>query len=201
MYYLYGIYNKLNGKLYVGFTVSMRRRWYEHRKHTKKLSKYSYAVHYAMSKYGFDNFIYKQIDFALSLNEANQKEVAWIKELKSFGYQLYNETDGGDGTKGNTGHKWTEKRKRAMSKLNSGEGNPMYGVQLFGETNGNYGKKMKPHVKEKLLAIRSKITEEQVKEMRDLYATGNYKQADLCRKYNLSAAQVCRILKGTRWQN
>lgn len=199
MYHLYGIYNTLNGKIYIGFTVNMKRRWYEHKKHTKKLSKYSFAVHYAMNKYGLQNFIYKQIDSASSLEEANQKEMAWIKELKALGYQLYNETDGGDGTKGNTGHKWTEERKLKMRALNSGEGNPMYGIQLFGEANGNYGKKMKPHVKETLLKIRAKVTKEQAKEICDLFSTGQYKQAELCKKFNLSAAQISRIINGKRW--
>lgn len=199
MYYLYGIFNKTNGKLYVGFTVDMKRRWYEHTKHSKKLTKNSFAIHYAINKYGVQNFIYKKIDEATDLDQANKKEIAWIKELKLSGYQLYNETDGGDGTRGATGHKWPDERKQHMSKLNSGEGNPMYGVQLYGETNGNYGKKMQPHVKEALLKVRAKVTKEQSKEICDLFSTGKYKQVELCKKFNLSAAQISRIISGKRW--
>ena len=200
MYYLYGIFNKLNGKLYIGFTVNMKRRWYEHTKHSKKLTGYSFAIHYAINKYGIQNFIYKKIDEANNLDEANKKEIGWIKELKLLGYQLYNETEGGDGTKGNTGHKWTRERKRRMSKLNSGKSNPMYGIQLFGEANGNYGKGMKPHVKSVLLKIRSKVNQAQVEEIRYLFATGKYKQSELCKIFHLSAAQVSRIISGKRWK-
>lgn len=195
MFYLYLILNTVNSKMYVGITNNPNKRWARHKSDAKSNRKQ--AIHCAIYKYGEEKFLFKIAEQLSTWEEANQKEMEWIKFLKENYYQLYNETEGGDGVYGT---KWTDERKQKMRELNAGEGNPMYGVQLFGEANGNYGKKMKTHVKEKLLSIRSKITEEQVKEMRSLYATGNYKQTDLCRKYNLSAAQVCRILRGTRWQ-
>lgn len=193
MFYLYLIYNFINGKIYVGITNNPKTRWRRHKSDAKSNRKQ--AIHCAIHKYGADKFSFKVIEEIDTWEEANKQEVQWIKFLKENSYQVYNETDGGDGV---TGTKWTDERKRRMSKLNSGKGNPMYGVQLFGEANGNYGKKMKPHVKEALLKIRTKVTDEQVKEIRKLYTTGRYKQSELSRQFNLSAAQICRIVKGKR---
>ncbi len=194
MFYLYLIFNTINGKLYVGITNNPRERWKRHKSDAK--SKKRYAVHCAINKYGADKFAFKVIEELETKEQANDREAEWIKFLKENSYQVYNETDGGDGV---TGTKWTEERKRRMSRLNSGEGNPMHGVQLFGKANGNYGNSMKSHVKEALLKVRAKITKEQVKEICDLFATGKYKQAELCRIFSLSAAQISRIVNGKRW--
>jgi len=196
MFYLYLIYNFINGKIYVGITNNPKTRWRRHKSDAKSNRKQ--AIHCAIHKYGADKFSFKVIEEIDTWEEANKQEVQWIKFLKENSYQVYNETDGGDGV---TGTKWTDERKRRMSKLNSGKGNPMYGVQLFGKANGNYGKKMKPHVKEALLKIRAKVTKEQAKKMCDLFSTGQYKQVELCKMFNLSAAQVSRIINGKRWKN
>lgn len=199
MYNLYGIFNKLNGKLYIGITNNPKRRWYEHTKNSKKITEQSYAIHLAMNKYGIQNFIYKTIEAVQNLAEANAKEIIWIKELKELGYQLYNETDGGDGTKGRLGIPLSESHKKRLSELNSGSGNPMYGVQLFGEANGNFGKEMKPHVKQELLKHRRKLSDIQIKEVKSLFATNNYTQTQLSKQFNVSLTQIHRIVKGKSW--
>lgn len=196
MFHLYLIYNTVNGKLYVGITKNPQKRWARHKSDAKTNRKQ--AVHCAINKYGSDKFIFRVIEDIDTLDLANQREIEWIKTLKEVGHQLYNETNGGDGVKGT---QWTEDRKQRMSKLNSGSGNPMYGVQLFGSDNGNYGLHMKSHVKETLLKIRCKVTKEQVEEIRNLFATGNYKQTELCKLFNLSAAQISRIVNGKRWND
>jgi group I intron endonuclease len=178
----------------VGITNNPKERWKRHKSDAK--SKKRFAVHCAIAKYGYDKFVFKVIEELETKEQANEREAMWIKSLKENSYQIYNETDGGDGV---TGTKWTEDRKQRMSKLNSGEGNPMYGVQLFGETNGNYGKEMKIHVKEALLKVRAKITKEQVSEINEMFKSGKYKQSELCKMFNLSAAQISRIVNGKRW--
>lgn len=196
MFYLYGIYNIINGKIYIGITNNPKERWKRHKSDAK--SKKRYAIHCAINKYGADKFLFKIIEELETKGRANDREVIWIKFLKENSYQIYNETDGGDGV---TGTKWTNERKQRMSKLYSGEGNPMYGVQLFGEANGNYGKQMKPHVKKTLLKYRSKVNKEQVQEICKLFESGQYKQSELCKKFNLSAAQISRIVNGKRWNH
>lgn len=196
MFYLYLIFNTINGKLYVGITNNPKERWKRHKSDAK--SKKKYAVHCAINKYGADKFVFKIIEELETKEQANDREAIWIKSLKENSYQVYNETDGGDGV---TGTKWTEERKRRMSKLNSGKGNPMYGVRLLGDANGNYGNSMKPHVKEALLKVRAKITKEQAQEINEMFKGGKYKQSELCKMFNLSAAQISRIVNGKRWNN
>lgn len=198
MYTLYGIFNKITGKIYIGITKNFKRRLYEHKKNSKNITSKSYAVHHAIVKYGWKNFIFKPIEQLSDLDAANLKEMEWIKFLKENGYQLYNETDGGDGTKGHS-HLWTEEQKNIMSKKMSGENNPMYGVQLFGEANGNFGKEMKPHVKGELLKYRRKLTDEQILEIQSLYDAGNYTQTSLSKQFNVSLTQIHRIVKGKSW--
>lgn len=200
MYHVYGIFNKLNGKLYVGITKNLKRRWYEHRKNSKNITAKSYAIHHAIAKYGIENFEFKSIEKLPDLDTANAREVELIKFLKETGQQLYNETNGGDGTKGHS-HPWTEEQKKNMSIKMSGPNNPMYGVQLFGEANGNYGKEMKPHVKQELLKHRRKLTDEQIQEVQNLFSTGNYTQTQLSKQFNISLTQTHRIVKGKSWGN
>lgn len=200
MYSIYGIFNTINNKLYIGLTNNLKRRWQEHKKCSKKITSRSYAVHYAIYKYGVENFIVKEIDIAIDLNSANLLEMMWIKELKSMGHQLYNETPGGDGVKGYH-RKWTEEQKQAASIKNSGSKNPMYGVQLFGSDNGNFGKTMKPHVKEILLKCRRKLSDEQITEIRQLYSTGNYTQTALSIQFNCNLTTIHDIVHNRNWSD
>lgn len=194
--FLYIIYNKLNGKMYVGITNDPIKRWKRHKSCAKSgnLQK-MYAIHHAMNKYNVENFIFKIIEELPNLNSALEAEIKWIKLLKDMKYQLYNETNGGEG---GFGIKWTDERKEKMSILNSGKGNPMYGKQLFGAANGNYGKKMKPHVKETLKQYRRKLSEEQVDEIRKLHTAGNT-QTSLSKQFNVSLSVIHRIVHNQSW--
>lgn len=65
--------------------------------------------------------------------------------------------------------------------------------------NGNFGKGMKPHVKETLLQIRRKLTQEQVDEMRKLYEQENYRIIDLSEKYGITISTAFRIVNYQSW--
>lgn len=169
-YFLYGIYNTVNGKLYIGITADCNKRWQKHIRMAK--SKTKYAIHWAISKYGSDNFIFKQIEEYDNWIDACNKEIQWIKCLKENTYQLYNETDGGDGT---------------------------LGVRRYGADNPNFGKEMKPHVKETLIKIRRKLSDDQIQEIISLYTSGNYSQTQLSKQYDVSLTQIHRIVNGKSW--
>lgn len=47
----------------------------------------------------------------------------------------------------------------------------------------------------------SKLTENDVKEIRSLYSSGNYSQNDLAKKYNISQTTVWRVINRTNWQH
>lgn len=167
--YLYGIYNKINGKLYVGITNNCKHRWSRHKR--KANEKIRHAIHLAIAKYGLSNFEFKPMQTYASWEDACAGERSWIAMLKEFGQQLYNETDGGEGS---------------------------FGVRRYGKDNPNFGKKMKPHVQTELLKHRTKLTDIQVEELKKKFATSNYTQTALAEEFKISLTQVHRIIHGRR---
>lgn len=79
---IYKITNQLNGKVYVGQSVDIHRRWNQHKQEGKKLI-HKYPLYLAMNKYGIENFTFKVIE-ECSQQELDTREQYWIKELKSL---------------------------------------------------------------------------------------------------------------------
>lgn len=99
MGYIYKITNQINNKCYIGQTTrNVEIRWNEHiRKANTLKQNETYAIHYALAKYGIQNFTFKIIDQCP--NELlDEKETYWIKFYNSF-YDGYNLTKGGKTTK------------------------------------------------------------------------------------------------------
>lgn len=195
--FLYFIYNKINGKLYVGITKNIKVRWSKHISVSNGNKKYRQSIHFAIKKYGADNFDFKIIEELSNIDSANAREIEWIKTLKENNYVLYNETNGGEGA---GGFKWTDAQKQVASNRMLGSKNKMYGVRLLGSANGNFGKKMKPHVKEILLKCRRKLTENDIIQIRLLYNNNNT-QTSISKMYNISLSQVHHIVHNQSWCN
>ena len=85
---IYKITNKINGKIYIGQSNNIKRRFLEHTYRDKL------PIDMAIKKYGKDNFSFEILE-ECSLEELNEKETYWIKKLKSLEYG-YNCTVGGD---------------------------------------------------------------------------------------------------------
>jgi len=196
--YLYLIYNIKNGKLYVGITNNPKVRWKRHisTAHSVSDKVKKSAIHFAIKKWGENNFIFKKIETYPDLHTACEKEIEWIKLLKDLKYQLYNETDGGEGV---IGREITEEERKQRSKRMKGEKNYFYGKKLYGPANGHYGHKMKPHVKKILRKHMCKLTDDQVKEIRKLYATKRYTQTKLSEMFNVSLTQIHKIVNNKQW--
>lgn len=113
---IYKIVNKLNGKTYVGQTIStISHRFSQHKKASTKYNTYLYN---AIKKYGIDNFKIEQIDTASSLEELNNKEIYWIKTLNTKYPNGYNIANGGNGVKGFKHSAETKELLRLKSKGN-----------------------------------------------------------------------------------
>lgn len=137
---IYCITNKINGKIYVGYTKSeLVDRWDGHVKDSQREGKSSYnrILMSAIRKYGIESFVMEKIDDAANAWEAGEKEKFWIKELGSKGKNGYNMTDGGEGVKG-----WvmTEERRKQLSIQNGGENNYWYGK--YTSQSPHYGKNL-----------------------------------------------------------
>lgn len=86
--YIYKTTNLLNGKIYVG------------QRKSKEFIKSYYGsgtlIRKSIEKYGKENFSVELIDFAMSADELDEKEIWYIKKLKSkHTYGNYNLADGG----------------------------------------------------------------------------------------------------------
>jgi group I intron endonuclease len=183
-YYIYTIFNHINGKIYVGQTNDPKTRWNNHiwtafSKKEKKQKK-QYYIHKAIKKYGVDNFIFTIIQTLNNRAELNAAEKYWIKFFQSknneFGYNL---TDGGDGCEGrmvsqetrnkigkaSKGHITTEETRKKISKT-------LTGVPLSPERREKLSITNKGHL----------VSEETRQKIREK-ATGRKRSKELAQKY------------------
>jgi len=92
---IYGLINKLNGKRYVGMTKGLA----ENRIKVH-FQRNATPIQHAIKKYGFQNFSWKVLAIARTLDELKKKEVLWIRRWNCKSPNGYNLTDGGDGITG-----------------------------------------------------------------------------------------------------
>jgi group I intron endonuclease len=106
---------------YIGITYRGldKRKWEHYNKANKGETKTPLAK--AIQKYG-KSIVWEVLDLGLSKQEAKDKEILYISELKAQGIKLYNVTLGGDipWNSGKTGFKWSEESiaKRTESRKN-----------------------------------------------------------------------------------
>lgn len=92
---IYKITNTVNGMVYIGQTKgSLERRWSQHKAAVhKKWARFK--LQKAIEQFGAEAFTVEQIDCAETKEEANEKEMHWIKEYNSFEHG-YNSSIGGN---------------------------------------------------------------------------------------------------------
>lgn len=236
MFCIYLIFNKVNGKIYVGKSQDAVVRFRDHLKiarggKEKYHGSYSY-IHAALNKYGFDNFIVRVVEQDIfDEQSAFSKEKEWIELLKNGGYVIYNLTDGGDGA---TGHKMSEAGRKKLSEIhlgkepwNKGKQTPddvrdkqsasainrfMIGIHprrgkpshLRGKKRSDgFGEKISkskkgvPQSKEHTLSL-SKLTEEQVKQIRALIEQG-VSNKDIAALFGVHRDTISRIKNNKTW--
>lgn len=128
---IYKITNKINNKIYIGQTIeSLEKRWSRHNWKCTK-SRNAMAITNAIIKYGKENFIIEQIDYANTIEELNNKEVYYIDYFNTMSPNGYNLKTGGDNkrlsdetkkkiSEGNKGKKRTEETKKKLSDSHKG---------------------------------------------------------------------------------
>ena len=88
---IYKIVNTVNGKKYVGSTVNMKQRWYEHKHYLARNLHHSPKLQYAWNKYGEDAFEFSVIEECKPIKEVLlEREQFWIDELHAHGKTGYN---------------------------------------------------------------------------------------------------------------
>ena len=94
---IYKIENKINGKIYVGQSIHITKRWSQH-KNNYLSSTHQSALYEAFKKYGLDNFTFSIIE-ECDLTELDNKEIFWITKLNTLVPNGYNISCGGQGRK------------------------------------------------------------------------------------------------------
>lgn len=94
---IYKIENKINGKVYIGQSVNIERRWKDHKTvyTCKKDHTYNYPLYKAFRKYGIKNFAFDVIE-ECKPSELNNLEKFWVDYYDSY-TKGYNQTLGGYG--------------------------------------------------------------------------------------------------------
>ena len=219
---IYVLKNVVNSKIYIGQTwKSLKKRWRDGSGY-----KGSIYLENAIKKYGKDNFYYEVLTFCGTQETANYWETYFIEKYKSnnsdYGYNLKNGGSNGKhsvnsiqkmslakigkqhneesklkvsvsllgnkrgiGNKNHLGHKHSESARNKMSQALKGRSAPNKGkVGLRGEDNP-----------------KSKVTEKIVLDIRKDFASQNYSQVELSKKYNLSTTIINRIVSRKTWSH
>lgn len=92
---IYKIENQINGKIYIGQSIDIEKRWNKHILDSKdwQITEQSAVIHKAINKYGVNNFSFSVLE-ECNLNELDDKEIYWIEYYDSY-YKGYNCTKGG----------------------------------------------------------------------------------------------------------
>lgn len=208
---IYKLINKINGKIYIGKTVELRRRiLYTHRK-----GRSNQVIHKAIKKYGWLNF---EIKILHTFDYLDNNELLWIEGNYIQCFKSYKRTIGYNilqfGTD-RTGTKTATATKEKISKAN------------MGSKNGNFGKKASQAVKLRMsmgrkLAYQKLTLEDKQKIYASAIANETYKgknngrfdetifqfqqlitgkhfkgnRFDFYTKHHLDASSVNRLIKG-----
>ena len=152
-YFIYAHINKINNKRYIGQTNNIKRRWQGKGTHYMKCP----AFWNAICKYGWDNFDHIILAENLTLEEANELEMFYIKKYNTTNSNYgYNIALGGNNSKKPylseyMKEKWKDKEYREQKiKSISGEKSHFYGQDHSGENNPMYGKHHSEETKNKI---------------------------------------------------
>lgn len=161
-YVVYKITNNINGKIYIGMTNDVKRRWrYEGIEYRPPLKSDRHRPFWnAIQKYGWDNFTKEIMISGLTKEDAFEKEIQKIKEFDSTNKKIgYNLSPGGNGgvvykvhPRGMLGKTHTlENKNKHRLFMSDKRNNPMYnGKTIWGVTHPHpKGMKGKKHSEEK----------------------------------------------------
>lgn len=133
---IYIIQNLVNGKMYIGQSVDIERRWGRHRSELRGNDHDNKHLQNAWNKDGESNFEFTVI-CECDESQLNTKEIDYISKLRTYDPDFgYNKTYGGEGGRP------TEETRRKQSEAHKGK--------YCGENHPNYGKHLSEETKEKI---------------------------------------------------
>ena len=184
---VYLITNTINGKRYVGQTKrTLAARWWQHCK-----TKGCYYLHRAIQKYGKEHFSIETLCEPPTQELTNEMEEYCIARYNSVSPNGYNLTSGGKYPK------FCKEMRQRMSASRQGIRPP----SSFSE---NWTSEMRIKCSRRYAGAgnpNSKLSIEDVKLIRELYATGKYSQASLAQYFPVCQAQISKIVLNKQFVN
>ena len=179
-FYIYTL--DINGKIfYVGKTKDIKNRLRKHKSESslKRTYKEKYINKLLKESKEINILILDEVDEDL----VNYWEIYWIDQFKQWGFILTNSTSGGEGGDYWTGRKHSIETKNKLSKIRIKQIENGMIYNQPGELNG-----------------RSKLKEEQVKEIRYLRDMG-YSYNKIAIKFEVSKTTIMDIIKRKKWKH
>lgn len=136
---IYMIKNIVNGKIYIGKSFDVKKRWSNHKYELNKGVHVNNHLQRAWNKYGEQNFEFSVVE-ECNKDDLSNKEIYWIKEMDAY-RNGYNQTEGGEGAHlpedvkikiGSASKEWwsNPENKNRMSEARKGEGSFWYGKKF-----------------------------------------------------------------------
>ena len=95
---IYKYQNKLNGKIYIGQSTDIERRYQQHLWDAEKRPEQGTGIDLAINKYGINNFTFEIIE-QCNPEQLDERERFWIEYFNSY-TEGYNRTPGGSSLRG-----------------------------------------------------------------------------------------------------
>jgi len=213
---IYKATNTLTKKVYIGQTIQpFEKRKRDHINTALRGKKKVYYFQKALRKYGAENFQWKQIDFADTQAELNEKEQYWVSFYKADDPQYgYNIQEGG------ANGKLGEETRRKISENNKSSSpetrrkmreakriNPVWNKGKTGIYSAETLQKIieasrnrSPETLRKMSIAHAKLTEAQVREIKTALASGEIQRV-LAEKYGVDQSVISNIKRGKAWKH
>lgn len=175
---IYLIYNRINGKRYIGQSIDAKRRWREHKSDLNCNKHCNPYLQKAFNKYGEDAFEFKILHICQE-SELDGLEEFYLKIANQF-YDTYNIDDVRHGSKRRS-VETRNKISKAVKGLNKGK-------KMSSEFKENRRKYMKGKTYRRI-----EFSDKQVNEILNLAQSGIAK-AEIARRFGYSPPTIHRVL-------
>ena len=220
---VYQIENLINGKLYIGSSNQIERRFYLHKWDLRRGKHHSITLQRAWDKYGesafnFSVIIYCAPDVRQSYEQIYLDRLETVNPEKGYNICC-------DAVAAGMGRVWTDEQRKAKSRERKGKKlspeayKTLLSTRKSGQDHWFYGKR---HTKESLKKIsialkgrvawnkgkpqppscsQAKITAEQVFEIRSTVRENGFSRKILSQRYGLKPDTIWKICSGRLWPN
>lgn len=171
MSFIYSILNKVNGKIYVGQTITGKKRFTDHKYGLNKGIHPNNHLQSSWDKYGEDSFEFNVLEYC-DESKLNDNEIWWINYFNSTnpdnGYNLQ--------SGGKSNYKVSDETCKKLSELNKGE------------NHWNYGKHHP-------ISVRNKISKSMKSIVNPMYKDGVSEKVSKTRMLKYSSTGYYRVSK------